>query len=177
MPESNLKSKLQSLGSYVIGLGMLALFIMLPVAMFWGIAAVSAFLYPLFSVLASISILIFILAVLPLSLFHKPRLHLAVISLILSYICGATVWMYSFLIIIGYLGWFAILLVFLFYAVAPIATIGLFIKGQWTAGFSILIGILFTFGMRFYGIWLENLYNRKIQRNFDFIDTESKILE
>ena len=177
MIESGLKIRLKSLGIYVLGLGIFALLLMLSFAMFWGVAAVSAFLYPLFSILAGISIFAFILFILPLSLIENMRLRLAVISIILSYICGAAVWMYSFLTLIAFLGWWAIFLVFLFRFLAPLAIIGLFIKGQWAAGLTILIGLLFTYGMRFYGFWLEQLYNREVNKDSNLIDAEARILE
>lgn len=95
---------------------------------------------------------------------------------ILSWICQAAVWVYSFVVIIGYLGWFAIILLLLFKAVTPIAIIGLFFKGQWANCAYILIGLLLAYGMRFYAFWLENLYNKKQQAQTDFIDVESRTL-
>jgi hypothetical protein len=177
MIDSGLEFKLKSLGIYLLGVGIFALLIMLPLAMFWGVAAVSAFLYPLFSILAGISIIAFILFILPLSLIKNLRMRLAIISVILSYICGAAVWMYSFLTLIGFLGWLAIFLVFLFRFLAPLAIVGLFINGQWALGLIILIGLLFTYGMRFYGLWLEGLFNREIRRESEIIDIDARPVE
>jgi hypothetical protein len=95
----------------------------------------------------------------------------------LSYICGAAVWMYSFLTLIGFFGWLAIFLVFLFRFLAPLVTTGLFIKGQWASGLTVLTGLLFTYGMRFYGFWLEGLYNKEIQQESEIIDTEARTIE
>lgn len=175
MVDSNLQIRLKSLGAYILGLGIFVLLLMLPFAMFWGAAAVLAFLYPLFSILAGISIIAFILFILPLSLIENLRLRLAIISIMLSYVCGAAVWMYSFLTLIGFLGWWVIFLVFLFRFLAPLAIIGLFIKGQWASGLTILIGLVFTYGMRFYGFWLERFVNREIQKEADFIETEGRL--
>lgn len=175
--ESGLKSRLKSSGIYMLGLGIFALLLMLPFVMFWGFAAVSAFLYPLFSVLAGISIIAFILFILPASLIEGLRMRLAIISIILSYICGATVWMYSFLTLIGFLGWWAIFLVFLFRFLAPLAILGLFVNGQWPSGLTLLIGLLFTYGMRFYGFWLEQLYSREFRRNSEVIDIDARKVE
>jgi hypothetical protein len=177
MIDSGLKIRLKSLGIYVLGLGIFALLLMLPLVMFWGVAAVSAFLYPLFSILAGISIIAFILFILPLSLIENLRMRLAVISVILSYVCGAAVWMYSFLTLIGFLGWWAVFLVFLFRFLAPLAIISLFVKGQLVSGLTLITGLVFTYGMRFYGFWLEELYNREAGKDSDLIDTEARILE
>ena len=177
MIESGLKIWLKSLGIYIMGFGIFALLIMVPFAMFWGVAAVSAFLYPLFSILASVSIIVFIVLILPLSLIESLRTRLAIASVMLSYICGAAVWMYSFLTLIGFFGWLAIFFVFLFRFLAPLVTTGLFIKGQWASGLTVLTGLLFTYGMRFYGFWLEGLYNKEIQQESEIIDTEARTIE
>jgi uncharacterized membrane protein YgaE (UPF0421/DUF939 family) len=87
---------------------------MMHFAMFWGVAAVSAFLYPSFSILASVSIIVFIVFILPLSLIESLRTRLAIASVMLSYICGAAVWMYSFLTLIGFLGGWQYFLCFYF---------------------------------------------------------------
>ena len=55
---------------------------------------------------------------------------------------------------------------FMFQIVSPIAAIGLFFKGQWGAGFSIILGLIFTYGMRFYGIWLLTLVEKRISGEF-----------
>lgn len=177
MIESGLKSRMKSSGIYILGFGIFALLVMLPFVMFWGVAAVSAFLYPLFSVLAGVSIIAFILFILPLSLIESLRMRLAIISIILSYICGAAVWMYSFLTLIGFLGWLAIILIFLFRFLAPLATLGLFIKGEWGSGLTLLIGLLFTYGMRFYGLWLERSYGREVRQDPKIIDIDARAVE
>jgi hypothetical protein len=67
--------------------------------------------------------------------------------------------------------------VFLFRFLAPLVTTGLFIKGQWASGLTVLTGLLFTYGMRFYGFWLEGLYNKEIQQESEIIDTEARTIE
>jgi len=84
--------------------------------------------------------------------------------------------MFSFLTIFYFLGWIAIFFMFIFHLVAPIAAIGLFIKGEWAAGFSIILGLIFTFGMRFYSIWLESLVEKQesgFGDSSDIIDVDS----
>lgn len=170
----NIIEKFKNLGWSLLGFGFFVGLILLACVLFWGTAVVSAFLYPIFSALMAISILIFLFIILPFSLVHKWRPFLAGTSVILSMICGATVWMYSFLIIVGYLGWIAIFLFFFFHFVTPIAVIGLFFKGQWITGLSVILGLLFTYGMRFYGFWLENLYNK---RETEVFEIEAKTTE
>ena len=66
---------------------------------------------------------------------------------------------------------------FMFQLVAPIAAIGLFFKGQWGAGFSIILGLIFAYGMRFYGLWLLTQAEKRMAGEFyqasDVLDVES----
>ena len=153
-------------------------FLIIPFIFIFGILKVSEFLYPIISVLAGASIGLFLLIILPLSLFKSLHNHLAGLSLILSHIVGASVFMFSFLTIFYYLGWVAFFFMFMFQMVSPIAAIGLFFKGQWGAGFSIILGLIFTYGMRFYGIWLSTQAENRISGGFtqpsDIIDVEGE---
>lgn len=96
--------------------------------------------------------------------------------IIFSWICKIAVWIYSFTAIIKYLGLFAILLLFLFPAVIPIALIGLFFKEQWASGAYILAGLFFSYLARLLASWLDDLYSKKQQAPADFIDVESRTL-
>lgn len=160
MANIDLKAIGAKIGSYALVLAFFAGIILLSVFMIWGAIKVSAFLYPFFAVLGSAALIVFLLIIIPLSLFSRLRPLLANVALILSWVCGATVWMFSFLIIMEYLSFWAFLLFFIFQFVAPIAAIGLFIKGQWVAGGSIVFGLFVTYGMRFYAVWLATSCER-----------------
>ncbi len=162
----NIKDKIKGLGSGILGVLMFLGFLMIPFIFIFGILKVSEFLYPIISVLAGASIGLFLLIILPLSLFKSLHNHLAGLSIIFSHIVGASVFMFSFLTIFYYLGWIAFFCMFMFQIVSPIAAIGLFFKGQWGAGFSIILGLIFTYGMRFYGIWLLTLVEKRISGEF-----------
>lgn len=183
MAAFNIKEKIKSFGSGILGIIIFLGFCIIPFIFIFGALKVSEFLYPIISVLAGASIGLFLLIILPLSLFKSLRTHLAGISFILSHVVGASVFMFSFLTIFYYLGWIAFFLMFMFQIVSPIAAIGLFFKGQWVAGFSIILGLIFTYGMRFYGIWLATLAEQRASNEFnksrDVIDVEgeAKVVE
>lgn len=176
MAAFNVKDKIKGFGTGILGILMFLGFCIIPFIFIFGILKVSEFLYPIISVLAGASIGLFLLIILPLSLFKSLHNHLAGLSIILSHIVGASVFMFSFLTIFYYLGWIAFFLMFMFQIVSPIAAIGLFFKGQWGAGFSIILGLIFTYGMRFYGIWLSTLAEKRMSAGFarsnDVIDVE-----
>lgn len=178
MAAFNIKEKIKGFGSGILGIIIFLGFCIIPFIFIFGALKVSEFLYPIISVLAGASIALFLLIILPLSLFQSLRNHLAGISFILSHVVGASVFMFSFLTIFYYLGWVAFFLMFMFQIVSPIAVIGLFFKGKWVAGFSIIIGLIFTYGMRFYGIWLATLAEKRSSNEFirshDVIDVEGE---
>ena len=178
MAEFNIKDKIKGFGSGILGILMFLGFLIIPFIFIFGILKVSEFLYPIISVLAGASIGLFLLIILPLSLFKGLHNHLAGLSRILSHIVGASVFMFSFLTIFYYLGWIAFFFMFMFQMVSPIAAIGLFFKGQWGAGLSIILGLIFTYGMRFYGIWLSTQAENRISGGFtqrsDIIDVEGE---
>lgn len=166
MAALNIKEKIKGFGSGILGIIIFLGFCIIPFIFIFGALKVSEFLYPIISVLAGASIGLFLLIVLPLSLFKSLQNHLAGLSVILSYVVGASVFMFSFLMIFHYLGWVALFCMFMFNIVSPIAAIGLFFKGQWAAGLSIVFGLLFTYGMRFYGVWLATVVERRASDQF-----------
>jgi len=171
MAKNNLIELLKGAGSmlFVITFSLGALLI--GVIFFVGIAKVSAILYPLVSAIAGISILAFIFLVLPLSLFQSFRPFLSGASVVISMIWGVSVWMFSFLVICGVLGFWGIAMLFFFQVVTPIAAIGLFFKGQWITGGSLLLSLAIVYGIRMYGLWLANLYDER-ERDKEIYDTE-----
>jgi len=183
MAQFNIKEKIKGFGTGILGIIIFLGFCIIPFIFIFGALKVSEFLYPVISVLAGASIGLFLLIILPLSLFQKLRNFLAGLSLILSYIVGASVFMFSFLMIFHYLGWVALFCMFMFNIVSPIAAIGLFFKGQWAAGWSIVGGLIFTYGMRFYSVWLATVAERRAadqfvnQSNVIDIKGESEVIQ
>jgi len=167
---------LKDFGKYTFGLTGLATIVLALAAFFYGFTAIIKFLFPLFAALSVISCGIFLCLILPLSLIQHLRPQLSRTALILSLICGISVWMYSFLIIIGYLGWLALFLFFLFYSIVPFAALGLFLSGQVVQGLALCAGLAMTYLMRFYSFWLESKILKNTSDYNDFIDIEAKVL-
>ena len=175
MTAFNMKEKVKGFGSSILGILMFVGFSIIPFIFIFGILKVSEFLYPIISVLAGASIGLFLLVVLPLSLFKSLHGHLGGVSVFLSHIVGASIFMFSLLTIFYYLGWVALFFMFMFQLVAPIAAIGLFFKGEWGIGFSIFLGVFFTYGIRFYGIWLSTKAEARLSQSYyqeDVIDVD-----
>jgi hypothetical protein len=170
---SNVVAMLKQGGTFLLGIAVFAGIVLFAGAMLAGMTVATAFLYPIISWLAGISVILFLLVVVPLSIFQPLRHAMASISLILSYVCGASVWMFSFLAIILILKWFSLIALMFFQAVAPFACILLLFNGQAGAAGGIVLGLLITYGMRFYGIWIETVYQKRLEGKFEIKATVS----
>ena len=83
MAALDIKEKVKGFGTGILGILMFLGFLILPFIFIFGILKVSEFLYPIISVLAGASIAIFLLIILPLSLFKSLHNHLEGISVVL----------------------------------------------------------------------------------------------
>jgi hypothetical protein len=169
----NVMAMLKQGGAVLLGIAVFAGIALFAGAMLAGVTVATAFLYPIISGLAGTSILLFLSVVLPLSIFQPLRHAMATISLILSYVCGASVWMFSFLTIILILKWFSLFALMFFQAVAPFACILLLFNGQAGTAGGIVLGLIITYGMRFYGVWIETVYQKKLEGKFEIKVTAS----
>lgn len=122
--------------------------------MLWGVATVSAFLLPLANLIAGLGLTIFFFILLPLSLIRRARPQVAVMTLWIAQALGLYVWMASFTTIWFWLGLFGLLAFLMFHFVAPIAIIGLMIKGQAGEAGSLLVSLALTYFLRFYAVWI-----------------------
>lgn len=154
MAPADMKNEMKALGSGVLGMSIVFGVGLLFLVLFIGYIKVVEFLYPLILILSAVSVGLFLFIILPLSIFKSLRPPLSGLTMTLSHIVRAAVWIFSFLTIVQYLGWMAFFIIFMFHMVSPIAIIGLFFKGEWVAGLSIAMGLLFVYGMRFYSLWL-----------------------
>lgn len=166
-----------NLNGWVFGLIFFGAVAVISFALFWGFAAVAQFLFPLVLALSVSSAGIFLFVVLPLSFSPVMRPRLIIASQILSGICGMSVWMYSFLVIVKAFGWFTVLLVFVFQTVAPLAAFILAFSGQWQECGLIILGLILTYGMRYYSLWLASRYIGKARERSEVIDIEAEVEE
>jgi hypothetical protein len=90
--------KIRNFGWVIGGFFIFSVLIVISALIFFGMAKASSILYPSVSVLASASITAFLLIILPLSVFQRCRPVLLKASFILSYVCGASVWMFAVLL-------------------------------------------------------------------------------
>lgn len=138
----------------------------------WGIARTSELLLPGISFLCHVLILIFLLAVLPLSLVEKLRPDLSRYVLGMSRILGAASWMLSFFFIMTQLGAWGIIFGFSFRFLVMIALVGAILKASWQTGFELGIWVFFFFVMKYFSRWLAARSLHKSQRQIIDVEIE-----
>jgi hypothetical protein len=152
-----MKEKFKSIGSVLLGIGIF-IGIMLLVAFFIeGGLWLSEILYPWLTLISAIAFFVCILILLPLAFIRKTRGFSGLGLFIASYIFGASLWVWAFLL--TYTLWGATaLFIGLFLAgvgVVPIAMLATLFNGEWSILGQLVLLVIFTFGSRMLGLYLS----------------------
>lgn len=148
--------RLKEAGNLLLGLVFVLAMIALPIAFLWGAEWLSARLLPWFILASLLAFGFFLLIVLPLSIFKACRGFASIAALIVSYIFGATAWMWGLLLTLDLWGWWAVI-VGLFMGgvgVVPIAMLATLLKGMWSVLGQLVFVTVLIFGVRAYAFWI-----------------------
>ncbi|MGA9364885.1 MAG: hypothetical protein WBW16_11035 [Bacteroidota bacterium] len=152
-----MKEKLKSIGSALLGIGIFIGIILLAAFFIRGGLWLSEILYPWLTLISAIAFFVCILILLPLAFFRKTRGVSGVGLFIASYIFGASLWVWTFLL--TYTLWGATaLFIGLFLAgvgVVPIAMLATLFNGEWSILAQLVLLVIFTFGSRMLGLYLS----------------------
>jgi len=115
-----------------------------------GSAWASSNLLPWFSVLARIAFLLVIFVFLPLAIPRVTRGFSSIALFVASYVFGATLWMYGFLLTLLICGVGAVILGLIIagIGVVPIAMVATLLKGMWRQFVDLILLAVMTFGCR-----------------------------
>jgi len=169
---------LKSIGGCLLYIVILAACVALAALFFLGAEWCSTHLLPWFMRGSEIATAILFLILLPLCLIRKARGFAAAAILLISYVFGITVWMEGLLITLSTWGVGAVIFGLLFagVGVVPIAMLAALFHGMWW-GLLDLVGLtVFTFGSRFFSIWIAEK-GEKRQRIETFAGEEASIEE
>jgi hypothetical protein len=139
---------------------------------FWGISKVIQLFLPLLIVLSYALIIVFLLGILPATFFKNLRPLLGGYSVLMSHALAASTGIVSFFFVVNALGFWGILVAFLFQFLAPIALVIAALKGAWPIAEHLTVWISFTYAMKFYSQWLLNVNSRNPEKR-DIIDVDA----
>ena len=151
-----MKDTFKSIGSFLLGVGIFIGIILMAAFFIKGGLWLSEVLYPWLSLISAIAFFICILILLPLALVRKTRGFSGLGLFIASYIFGASLWMWAFLLTYAIWGATA-LIIGLFLAgvgVVPIAMLATLFNGEWSILGQLVLLLVFTFGSRTLGYYL-----------------------
>lgn len=153
-----MKEKFKSLGSVLLGIGIFIGIILLAAFLIEGGVWLSEILYPWLTIISAIAFFVSILILSPLAFFKKSRGFSGLGFYIVSYIFGASLWVWAFLLTYALWGATA-LLIGLFLAgvgVVPIAMLATLFHGEWSIFGQLVLLLIFTIGSRMLGIYLAD---------------------
>jgi hypothetical protein len=151
-----MKEKLKTAGSVLLGIAISAGLLLLAVFIIKGGLWLSQIIYPWLETIFAIAFFGSILLFLPLAFIRKTRGFSAVGLLVASYVFGATLWVWAFLLTYSIWG-FTALLIGLFMAgvgVVPIAMLATLFNGEWSMLGQLILLLVFTFGSRGLSLYL-----------------------
>jgi hypothetical protein len=151
-----MKEKFQNIGYTLLGIGIFVGIILLAVFFIKGGLWLSELLYPWLSLISAIAFFVCLFILLPLAIFRKTRAFSGLGLFIASYVFGATLWVWGFLL--TYVLWGVVaLFIGLFLAgigVVPIAMLATLFNGEWSILGQLVLLLIFTFGTRMLGYHL-----------------------
>jgi hypothetical protein len=149
-------ARLKEAGNLFLGVVGLLAMVAIPIALLWGAEWLSVRLLPWFVLGSLLAFGFLLLVVLPLSIFKACRGFAAVAGLIVSYVFGATAWMWGLLLTLQLWGWWAVIggLLMMGVGVVPIAMLATLFKGMWSVLGQLVLLTVLTFGVRGYAAWI-----------------------
>ena len=147
---------LKSVGAVAGGLLLMVVIWTIAMLFLRGVAYVSEFLIPWLMTAAGYAFWICLLVLLPLSFFRKTRVFAMWGLMAGSFVFGAFVWVWGFLVTYELWGLFGLVAgLFIFgVGVVPIGIVAAMFHGDWTTAWWLLGLVVLTFGTRAYALYV-----------------------
>ena len=157
--------KLKTVGDVILGIVIFVLVIaslLEPILFFTKGPQILARIFPFLKILYSIAMFVSIFSLLPTALFRRTRGIAGLGLFIASYIFGATLWVWAFLLTYMLWGWGALIigLLIMGIGIVPISMLATIFKGEWYLLGNLVLLLFFTFGARMFGLYLTTKYEK-----------------
>ena len=148
-----MKTTLASIGTGALGIAILLALALIPVLLLQGGVWLSALLFPWLAAINALALVVTLFALLPNAVFSSTPKFAGSGMMIVSYVFGATLWVWSLLLTYTLWGgfWLFIGLFMAGVGVVPLAMIATFFKGMWAELGELVVLIALTFGVRVWG--------------------------
>jgi hypothetical protein len=157
----------------ILGFSVVILIMLVGLIVIIGLAKISEKVMPYLMATSEWCLAIFVLLILPLSLIKPLRSILLIISYIFSFVFGISTWSLALISLWFYWGFLSIFLILFLHAFVPATMVVLLFKGRFSVILTLLIGLILTYGMRFYSLWLGRLQYKNQESKIDIIDINS----
>lgn len=153
---SSISETAKGIGCWILGFGFLAVLIAIGTAFIYGVVWISAKLYPIVEVLSVLGFIVLVLNLLPSAIFKGSRRICGNGIVIVSYVWGVSLWMYSILILYQLWGVGGIYLGFATLGVVtvPLACVASLFRGEWSLTGQLILWAVIVFATRALGYWI-----------------------
>ena len=161
-----MREKFKTVEDVILGIVIFVLVvasIFVPILFFTKGPQILAKIFPFLKVLYSIAMFVSIFSLLPTALFRRTRGIAGIGLFIASYIFGATLWVWAFLLTYMLWGMGALIIGLLIFGigVVPIAMLATLFKGEWYLLGNLSLLLVFTFGARMFGAYLATKHEEQ----------------
>jgi hypothetical protein len=159
----NLKEKFNNIAWTIAGIIIMLVIVFIPFIFIKGGVWLSAKVYPWLVIIMNFSMVISLFILSPLSFFKKTRGIAGVGLIYLSYVFGVTLWVWSFFLTYTLWGTIALIigLFIMGLGVIPIAILATIFNGAWSELGHLILGIVMTFGTRFFGAYIATRHEEQ----------------
>lgn len=149
-------SKLKEIRDRSLGIVAILAIFAIPVLFLVGAEWLSARLLPWFTLASALALVFAVCVLLPLSFFRPWREFAAIGSLVVSFVFGTTLWMWTLLLTLELCGAWAIGVGLFMMGIGfvPIAMLATLFNGMWSTVAQLLVLVALTFGTRWYALWI-----------------------
>ena len=158
----SITERLKGAGMGAMGLAIAAAVIVVPVALLFGAAWISAKVFPWLMPVFFWTLAACVLILTPAALLRPTRGFSAMGFFLASYVFGAIMWSWSLLLTLDLWGMFAVVVGLLIAGVGivPVAFLAALFHADWASMGDLVIMVVATFGSRILGAWLATKADR-----------------
>ncbi len=150
--------KAKGLAYSLLGVGFLVLLIGIVLALVHGMVWIAAWLYPIVQILAGLGFAALVLCLIPSSIFKGSRHFCGNGIVLVSYVWGISVWMYSTLVLYQLWGPVGMVLGFILlgFGSVPLACVALLFRWEWGLIGQLVLWTVIVYVIRALGYWIRS---------------------
>lgn len=152
----HMRERLTSTAWFLGGILVLVVLVGISLALLYGLVWVTSKLYPIAQALASLGTILLVFMLLPSAIFRGSRVFCGNGIVVVSYLWGLSLWMWSLLLLYTLWGLAGLFLGFVFlpFGAIPLVCIALLLHGEFGVIGIIILSVIAIYAVRLLGYWI-----------------------